>query len=121
MPGQVLDPLQRPDRLAGIQVGADLLGHPVGQAEPGRGQRIGRCAHPLGQVQVLDGPGQVVDRAAPRRPGDQVQRQPAAELDRMMVIRHVGPGRQGIRLLEPPRPRGLLCLPQHDPPMSQHG
>ena len=69
VPGQVLDPLQRPGRVAGVQVGADLLGHPVGQAEPGRGQRVGRVPHPLGQVQVLDGPGQVVDRARGGSPG----------------------------------------------------
>ena len=38
-----------------------------------------------------------------------------------MMIRHVGPTRQSISLLEPTRPRGFLCLPQHDAPMSQHG
>ena len=108
-------------RVAGVQVGADLLGHPVGQAQPGRGQRIGRGAHPLGQVQVLDGAAQVVDRAAAGRPGDQVQRQPAAELHRIVVVRDVGAGRQGKCLLEPPHSRGLLSLPQHDPPLSQHG
>ena len=121
MPGQFLDSLQHPGRLAGVEVGANLVGHPVGQAEPSRGQRIGRCADPLGQVQVVDRAGQVVDRAPACRPGDQVQRQPAAELHGMMMVRDVRPTRQGIGLFIPAQPRGFLGLPQDDPPMSQHG
>ena len=121
VPRQLFDPLQGPDRLAGIQVNAYLVGDSVGQAETSRGQRIRRSPDPLGQIQVFDRAGQIVDRPAPRCPGNQVQCQPAAELDGMMVIRHVGPTRQGICLLEPPRPRGFLCLPQNDAPMSQHG
>ena len=121
VPGQVLDPLQRPGRLAGVEAGADLVGHPVGQAEPGRGQRIGRGADPLGQVQVVDRAGQVVDRAPAVGPGDQVQAQPAAELHRLVVVGDVGPAGQGIGLFVPAGPRGLLGLPQDDPPKSQHG
>ena len=121
VPGQLLDPLQGPGRLAGVEVGADLVGHPVGQAEPGRGQRIGRGADPLGQVQVVDRAGQVVGRAAAVGPGDQVQPQPAAELHGLVMVRDVGPAGQGKGLFVPAGPRGFLGLPQDDPPKSQHG
>ena len=113
VPGQVLDPLQRPGRLAGVEVGADLVGDPVGQAEPGRGQRVGRGPHPLGQVQVVDRPGQVVGRAAAGRPGDQVQGQPAAELHRVVVVGDVGPAGQG----DTPRRSGPPARPP--PPVAR--
>ncbi len=121
VPRQLFDSLQGPRRLAGIQVNTYLVGHPVSQVQPSRGQRVGGRADPLGQVQVFDRAGQVVNDAAARGPGDQVQSQPAAELDRMMVIRHVGPIRQGIGLFKPADPCGFLGLPQDDVPMSQHG
>ena len=60
VPGQVLDPFQHPGRLARVELGADLAGDPVGQAEPRGGQGVRGGAHPLGQVQVVDRPGQVV-------------------------------------------------------------
>ncbi len=121
VPRQLLDPLQRPGRLAGVEVGTDLVGHPIGQAQPGRGQRIGGSPDPLGQVQVFDRAGQVVGRAPPVGPGNQVQPQPAAELHGLVMVRDVGPGGQGKGLFVSASPRGLLGLPQNDPPMSQHG
>ena len=68
VPGQVLDPLDDPGRLARVEVGADLAGDPVGQAQPGRGQGVGGGPQPLGQVEVVDRAVQVVGRAAPRGP-----------------------------------------------------
>ena len=121
MPRQLFDSLERPGRLAGVQIDADLLGNPVSEAEPSGGQRIGRRADPLGQVQVLDRASQIVSYSSPRRPGNQVQGQPAAELDRVMVIRHIRPIRQGVCFLEPTDPRGFLGVPQDHVPMSQHG
>ena len=110
---QLFDPLERSDRLARIEIAAHLVGDTVGQAEASRGQGIRRSAHALAQIEVFDRANQVVDRAAPRRPGNQVEGQPAAELNGMMVIRHVGPARQGISLFKPPRSRGFLCLSQY--------
>jgi len=110
MPGQFSNPLERPNRFASVQIATDLLGYPVGEAKPGRGQRIGGSADPLGQIQILDRPGQIVNDAPPGGAGDQVQRQPATELDRMMVVRDVGASGKRVCLLEPPHPRGFLCL-----------
>ena len=101
-------------------VGADLARDVVGQTEPGGGQGVGRGAHPLGQVQVVDRPVQVVGRAPPHGPGDQLLGQPPAQLHGIVVVGHIGPAGQRQRLVEAPRPRGLLRLSQHDSPMSQH-
>ena len=38
VPGQLLDSFQNMGRFTGVEAGANLIGHPVGQAEPGSGQ-----------------------------------------------------------------------------------
>ena len=90
VPCQLFDSLQHTNRLAGIEIDANFVGHPVSQVEASRGQRIGRCPDPLGQVEIFDRAGEIVDPAATRRPSNQVERQPAAELDRMMMVCHAG-------------------------------
>ena len=61
--------------------------------------------------------------ASPRRAAraDQLVGEPPAELDRVVVVGHVGPAGQGERLVVAPGPRGLLRLSQDDAPVSQHG
>ena len=121
VPRQLLDPLQHPLRLAGVEVGTDLVGYAIGQAQSGRGQRIGRSPDALGQVQVFDRAGLVVSRGPPVGSGKQIQPQPAAELHGLVMVRDVGPAGQGKGLFVSASPRGLLGLPQNDPPLSQHG
>ncbi len=121
VPGQLLDPLGDPAGLAGVEIGADLNGHAIGQAESGRGQGVGRGAQPFGDPEVVDRAGQVVGLAPATRTGDQLHGQLAPELDGVVMVGHVGPGGQHERLIETAGAGRLLRLPQSDSPLSQHG
>ena len=119
--GQLLDPLGHPAGLAGVEVGPDLHGHPLGQGQAGRRQGVGRGVEPFGDPEVVDGAGQVVGLAPARGPGDQLHRHLVPELDGEVVVGHLGPGGEPQGLVQAAGPGRLVRLPQCDPPLSQHG
>ncbi|MFO0954565.1 MAG: hypothetical protein U0835_26065 [Isosphaeraceae bacterium] len=121
VPGQPVDPLDDPRGFPRVEVGPDLRADGVGQFQPGGREGVGGGAQPLGQVQILDRAGEVVGVPATAGAGDQVEGQPVAELDRVVVVGDLGAVGQGQRLIEAPGPRRLLRLPQDDSPLSQHG
>ena len=120
-PGQLFDPLECPRRLTGVEIGADLVGHAVGEAQPRCGQRVRWRTHPFGQGQVVDSPSGVIGCTSAVGPGNQIQPESAPELDRLIVVRDIAPAGQCKGLVISARPRGLLGLPQDNPPLSQHG
>ncbi len=121
MSRQFLNALEHLVGLAGIEPGANLVGDPIGYGQSRCRERIRRCTNPIGEVEVFDGTGKIVGPGATRCTCHQVQRQPPAKLHGVMMIGDLRPARKGVCLGEPTQPRGFICLPQNDAPMSQHG
>ena len=118
---EAVDPFDDPGGLTRVKIGTDLGGDPVGQLQSSGGEVVWCRAEAFGHAEVFDRAGDVVHFAATDGTSDEVECHLAAELNRVMMVSHIGAVGQRHRLFEATRLRRFFCLSQDHSPMSQHG